>query len=74
LSYAAIFNIQEDLHLMGTDYSWLSSVFYFGWLAYSYPTNYLMQRFPLGKYLAVNIFMWGALLMCQGLVIHLFNI
>lgn len=32
LSYAALFGIQEDLHLHGTQYSWLSSIFYFGFL------------------------------------------
>jgi len=31
LSYAAIFGIKKDLDLHGTDYSWLSSIFYFGW-------------------------------------------
>lgn len=49
LSYAAIFNIQEDLHLKGTEYSWLSSIFYFGFLAWAIPTNFLMQRLPIGK-------------------------
>ncbi|THV47364.1 hypothetical protein BGAL_0315g00040 [Botrytis galanthina] len=66
LSYAAIFGIKDDLHLKGTKYSWLSSIFYFGWLAWAFPTNYLMQKFPVAKYLAFNIFMWGALLMCQA--------
>lgn len=33
LSYAAIFGIRDDLHLVGTQYSWLSSIFYFGFLA-----------------------------------------
>ncbi|TGO32876.1 hypothetical protein BHYA_0282g00070 [Botrytis hyacinthi] len=66
LSYAAIFGIKDDLHLEGTKYSWLSSIFYFGWLAWAFPTNYLMQKFPVAKYLAFNIFMWGVLLMCQA--------
>ncbi|KIY67095.1 MFS general substrate transporter [Cylindrobasidium torrendii FP15055 ss-10] len=66
LSYAAIFNMKEDLHLEKTEYSWLSSIFYFGWLAWAFPTNYLMQKFPLNKYLAVNIFLWGVLLMAQA--------
>ncbi|ESZ94064.1 hypothetical protein SBOR_5540 [Sclerotinia borealis F-4128] len=66
LSYAAIFGIKDDLNLEGTKYSWLSSIFYFGWLVWAFPTNYLMQKFPVGKYLAFNIFMWGALLMCQA--------
>ncbi|KAH8824645.1 MFS general substrate transporter [Flagelloscypha sp. PMI_526] len=66
LSYAAIFNIKKDLKLTGAEYSWLSSLFYFGWLAWALPANILMQKFPLNKYLAVNIFLWGALLMCQA--------
>jgi MFS family permease len=66
LSYAAIFNIRQDLNLVGTEYSWLSSIFYFGFLAWAFPTNFLLQRFPIGKYLGVNIFMWGFFLMLQA--------
>ncbi|CAG9990059.1 unnamed protein product [Clonostachys byssicola] len=66
LSYAAIFGIKDDLELKGTEYSWLSSVFYFGWLVWSIPSNLIMQHCPPGYYLAFNIFMWGALLMCQA--------
>lgn len=66
LSYAAIFGIREDLNLRGTDYNWLSSVFYFGFLAWALPTNFLMQRLPLAKYLGANIFLWGVLLMAQA--------
>lgn len=68
LSYAAIFGIRDDLNLVGMDYSWLSSIFYFGFLAWAFPTNFLMQRLPLGKYLGVNIFFWGFFLIFQGLV------
>ncbi|KAI1651138.1 MFS general substrate transporter [Daldinia loculata] len=66
LSYAAIFGIQSDLHLKGTEYSWLSSIFYFGWLFWSIPSNLIMQRCPPAYYLAFNIFMWGVLLMAQA--------
>ncbi|PYI04089.1 MFS allantoate transporter [Aspergillus sclerotiicarbonarius CBS 121057] len=66
LSYAAIFGIKEDLGLAGDQYSWLSSVFYFGFLVWALPTNFLLQRFPVGKYLGVNIFLWGAFLMLQA--------
>ena len=66
LSYAAIFGIQDDLNLKGTEYSWLSSIFYFGFLVWAFPTNYMMQRFPIAKYLGVNIFMWGFFLMLQS--------
>jgi len=35
LSYAAIFGIKDNLNLVGTQYSWLSSIFYFGFLAWA---------------------------------------
>ena len=66
LSYAAIFGIREDLNLQGTQYSWLSSIFYFGFLAWAFPTNFLMQRLPIGKYLGFNICLWGVFLMIQA--------
>lgn len=66
LSYAAIFGIRKDLHLVGTQYNWLSSAFYFGFLVWALPTNFLLQRLPVGKYLGFNIFLWGVLLMCQA--------
>jgi MFS family permease len=66
LSYAAIFGIKTDLGLKGTEYSWLSSIFYFGYLVWSFPTNYLLLKFPVAKYLGTNIFLWGVFLMIQA--------
>ncbi|KAH0347058.1 MFS general substrate transporter, partial [Aureobasidium melanogenum] len=66
LSYAAIFGIKTDLKLTGEEYSWLSSIFYFGWLVWAIPSNLIMQRCRPGWYLSFNIFFWGALLMCQA--------
>lgn len=54
LSYAALYGMNEDLGLHGTQYSWLSSLFYFGFMFWSFPTNFMMQRFPLGKYLGIK--------------------
>ncbi|KAK6197024.1 hypothetical protein LQW54_010940 [Pestalotiopsis sp. IQ-011] len=62
LSYAAIFGIRQDLDLEGPKYNWLSSIFYFGFLVWAFPTNFMMQKFPIGKYLGINIFLWGGLL------------
>jgi len=47
LSYAAIFGIEDDLKLHGTQYNWLSSLFYFGFLVWALPTNFLLQRLPV---------------------------
>ena len=35
LNYAALMGIREDLHLVGTQYNWSSSIFYFGYLIFS---------------------------------------
>ncbi|KAK9848265.1 hypothetical protein MYU51_016839 [Penicillium brevicompactum] len=35
LNYAALMGIREDLHLVGTQYNWSSSIFYFGYLVFS---------------------------------------
>jgi MFS family permease len=66
LSYSAIFGIKDDLQLQGTEYNWLSAIFYFGYLAWAVPTNIMLLKFPVAKYLGVNIFLWGVFLMCQG--------
>lgn len=36
LGYAAVFNLQTNLHLVGTDFNWLGSSFYLGCLAVSH--------------------------------------
>ncbi|VDB93799.1 unnamed protein product [Peniophora sp. CBMAI 1063] len=66
LSYAAIFGFKKDLSLNGDQYSWLSSVFYLGWLVWALPANMLLQKAPPAYYLGINIFLWGVLLMCQS--------
>ncbi|KAI1082582.1 putative allantoate permease [Whalleya microplaca] len=60
LSSAAVFGLRQDNHLKGTNYSWVSSVFYFGYFFWTYPTTLLIARLPIGKYVAINTFFWGA--------------
>lgn len=64
ISYASVMGIQEDIGLVGDNYQWLGSMFYFGYLAWEYPTNRLLQRLPLGKYSAFCVIMWGVCLAC----------
>ena len=68
LSYASIMGLQTDLGLVGSDYQWLGSFFYFGYLAWEYPTNRLLQRLPLAKYSSFCIIMWGLVLSCFAAV------
>lgn len=62
LSYASIMGIKKDIGLEGDDYQWLGSMFYFGYLAWEYPTNRLLQRLPLAKYSAFCMVAWGVIL------------
>ncbi|KAF2236304.1 putative MFS allantoate transporter [Viridothelium virens] len=68
LSYASVMGIKNDIHIDAGQYSWLGSMFYFGYLGFEYPTNRLLQRLPLGKYSAFNIMMWGLVLSCFAAV------
>ncbi|KAJ5091972.1 allantoate permease [Penicillium alfredii] len=60
LSSAAVFGLRDDTHLVGQQYSWVSSVFYFGYLVWEYPTTILIACLPTAKYLAANTVFWGA--------------
>ncbi|KAL4819974.1 major facilitator superfamily domain-containing protein [Aspergillus spinulosporus] len=66
LNYASLMGIQKDTNLVGNQYSWVSSIFYAGYLAWQFPTTYLFRRLPVGKYTAINIFCWGVALSCHA--------
>ncbi|CAI7576580.1 unnamed protein product [Penicillium pancosmium] len=66
LSQATLFNLREDLNLQGSNYSWTSAVFYFGYFFWSWPSSYVIVRLPIGKYLACSVFIWGGILMCHA--------
>ncbi|KAI1386527.1 MFS general substrate transporter [Hypoxylon trugodes] len=63
LGYSSVYGIIPDNKLQGQDYSWASSIFYFGYLVAEYPGIAIIQRFPVAKFLGVNIILWGAILM-----------
>jgi MFS family permease len=66
LSSAAVFGLEDDNHLVGTQYSWVGSIFYFGYLAFEYPATLLIQKLPIGKYLASVCLLWGAIVACTA--------
>lgn len=37
----------------------LVTLFYVGYMVAEYPSTYLMQKFPTGKYLTANFILWG---------------
>jgi len=63
MGWAVLFNFREDLGLHGTQYSWSSSMFYFGYLVAQYPANYILQRYRTAKILSVSVVAWGVLML-----------
>ncbi|CDK26345.1 unnamed protein product [Kuraishia capsulata CBS 1993] len=66
LGTAAIFGFRTDTNLVGQQYSWLSSIIFIGSLVGMWPMSYLVQRFRLGKVLAICSMLWSTfcLLLC----------
>ncbi|RDW89932.1 putative Allantoate permease [Aspergillus mulundensis] len=66
ISNASIYGMSTDTHLTGNQYSWVGSIFYFGYLLFEYPAALLMQRLPVAKLLAGTVFAWAVLMLCTA--------
>ncbi|OOQ88733.1 putative 2-ketogluconate transporter [Penicillium brasilianum] len=68
LSFTSIMGILDDAHLHGNEYAWLSTCVYLSILVVEYPTNWIIQRVPIAKYLGCNIIIWGSVLALHSTV------
>jgi len=66
LGSSAILGIRQATHLTANQYNWLGTIFYLSYLAFEYPQNLALQRFPVGKWMSINIFIWGITLCCHA--------
>jgi MFS transporter, ACS family, allantoate permease len=66
ISNAAIYGLTSDTGLTGNQFSWVGSIFFFGYLAFEWPMAYLIQRLPVAKFLAATILGWAVLAMCTA--------
>ncbi|KAL4922132.1 major facilitator superfamily domain-containing protein [Aspergillus aurantiobrunneus] len=66
ISNAAIYGMETDANLTGNQYSWVGSIFYFGYLAFEYPSALLIQRLPVAKLYASMVFGWAVLMLCTA--------
>ncbi|KAL1868555.1 hypothetical protein VTK73DRAFT_3611 [Phialemonium thermophilum] len=62
----ATFGLRDDTHLVGQQYSWLTTVFYITYLCFELPSNFLLQRYRMGRTLAVYMLCWGVVVLCIG--------
>ncbi|RLL95645.1 hypothetical protein CFD26_100427 [Aspergillus turcosus] len=63
LGYSAVFDLFKDAHIDSNQYSWLASIFYFGYLFWEYPANVIAQRLPVGTVISCFVIAWGSILM-----------
>ncbi|EKG15082.1 Major facilitator superfamily [Macrophomina phaseolina MS6] len=65
LNYASAYSLKEDLGLGGQRYSWTAAIFNFGYLFWAFPSNILIQKFPVAKYTGVMLLIWAVILVCH---------
>ncbi|KFY72960.1 hypothetical protein V499_06932 [Pseudogymnoascus sp. VKM F-103] len=58
-----ILDPKTGIHLKGSDLAWCSGIFYFGYMAWSFPSAYFVVRLPIGRYLSMAVVLWGGILM-----------
>lgn len=59
-------NLQHMILTFRQKFSWLTTCIYIAILVVEYPTNLIIQRVPIAKYLSFNIMAWGAILACHA--------
>ncbi|KAE8420570.1 major facilitator superfamily domain-containing protein [Aspergillus pseudocaelatus] len=65
LSQAAIFGLREDLKIeTGLKYSWVSLIFYFGYLVGTYPISLLAQKYRIRVVCSVICVLWAVVILC----------
>ncbi|KAJ7809990.1 MFS general substrate transporter [Mycena olivaceomarginata] len=63
LGNAAILGIIKSAKLTTNE---LGTVFYLSYLAFEFPQNLALQRFPVAKWISINIFVWAVALMAHA--------
>ncbi|KAI0191580.1 MFS general substrate transporter [Astrocystis sublimbata] len=61
INSASVFGLQKGTNLQGQQYSWLTSLFYIGYLVAQPVAGYAIQRLPLGKVIGYTVLAWGLL-------------
>lgn len=64
LNYAGVMSMRADLRLTGNDFSNLVTATYIATAVWELPTVWLLQRFPVAKYMAINVILWGISTAC----------
>ncbi|CAK7245480.1 MAG: hypothetical protein STHCBS139747_007063 [Sporothrix thermara] len=72
LSYASVFGLIQDTHLVGSQYSWLGSIVYLAQLVAQPVVAWLLVTVPVGKFISTAVLLWGTVLATMAAA-HNFN-
>ncbi|SCU90356.1 LAMI_0E01706g1_1 [Lachancea mirantina] len=64
LTYTAVFGLKKDLKMVGTDYSWCTTIFYLGQLGANFVLAYLMTIIPRAPLTGACVVIWSVCCMC----------
>ncbi|KAK6614553.1 major facilitator superfamily transporter [Botrytis cinerea] len=67
LAFTSIMGIRKDANISDAQYPWLTTCIYIGILVVEYPTNWVIQRVPIAKYLGINVCVWSIILSMHAL-------
>ncbi|ORY28041.1 major facilitator superfamily domain-containing protein [Naematelia encephala] len=66
LGYGAVFGLQKDYHMHGSQYSWLGSIIYLVQLVVQPLSAWALVRLPIAKFVIANVFIWGTGVACMA--------
>ncbi|KAI9739832.1 MAG: hypothetical protein M1834_006553 [Cirrosporium novae-zelandiae] len=66
LTYSGVMGIKTEAQMSSSQYSWLGSIYYLGYIVSVPIHNRLFQHFTPSKYIAINVALWGMVLACMA--------
>ncbi|KAF9469334.1 major facilitator superfamily domain-containing protein [Collybia nuda] len=66
LGQSAVLGIIPAAKLNQNQFNWLGTIFFLAYLVFEYPQNLALQRFPVGKWMSINIFVWAVALLAHA--------
>ncbi|CAE6511582.1 unnamed protein product [Rhizoctonia solani] len=67
LGRAAVLGFIEDNNLSANQFNWLGAIIYLGYLLFAFPQNIALQRAPVGKWISLNVSVWGIAMVLQSM-------
>jgi MFS family permease len=61
-----LYGVQASTGMVGNQYSLLTVVFYVAYALFEFPSNFLLQRYNMGKTLTIYMFCWGVIVFVQA--------